>query len=264
MKTIEEITKELKKPFPEKNIQWRIARAGTNKKGIFAQVLAYIDARAVQDRLDSILGIDNWQDDYAKGPDGGVQCKLSIKINGEWITKQDGAENTNIDAVKGGYSGAFKRAAVKWGIGRYLYHLGQSWAVICNNGVNYQGKAFNKDRSVKHEAFNWNAPRLPAWALPKNNIENKLEAKTNELDELTKQNIENVKTTFDGEIKESVKFLISEIHDLINENDYRNKANEEQKIKISLFDRICDGIQKGIKPTDKTYKSLNNIKEVLK
>lgn len=50
---------------------------------------------------------------------GGVECGISIKIDGEWITKWDAAENTQVEAVKGGRSGAMKRAAVQWGIGRY-------------------------------------------------------------------------------------------------------------------------------------------------
>ena len=39
-----------------------------------------------------------------------------------WVTKSDGAEDSTIEAVKGAYSDSFKRAAVKWGIARYLYH----------------------------------------------------------------------------------------------------------------------------------------------
>jgi hypothetical protein len=39
-----------------------------------------------------------------------------------WISRCDGADDTNIEGAKGGLSDAFKRAAVKFGIGRYLYH----------------------------------------------------------------------------------------------------------------------------------------------
>ncbi len=34
----------------------------------------------------------------------------------EWVTKWDAAENTQVEAVKGGRSGAMKRAAVQWGV----------------------------------------------------------------------------------------------------------------------------------------------------
>ena len=42
--------------------------------------------------------------------------------DGEWIGKSDGADDSNIEAAKGGLSAALKRAAVQWGIARYLYH----------------------------------------------------------------------------------------------------------------------------------------------
>ena len=59
-------------------------------------------------------------------------CKLSIRFyfkteevskwNVSWVTKTDGADDTTIEGAKGGISDALKRAAVQFGIGRYLYH----------------------------------------------------------------------------------------------------------------------------------------------
>lgn len=91
------------------------------RKGPGGKTLDYIDARDVMDRLDEIIGPAHWQDNYAPGPAGGVLCTLSIWIDGIWVSKSDVGENTDIEAVKGGCSDAFKRAAVKWGIGRHLY-----------------------------------------------------------------------------------------------------------------------------------------------
>lgn len=91
------------------------------RKGPDNTMLDYIDARDVMDRLDAVVGPANWQDEYMPGPEGGVLCKLSILVNGQWVTKCDVGEKTDIEAVKGGCSDAFKRAAVKWGIGRFLY-----------------------------------------------------------------------------------------------------------------------------------------------
>src|SRR5690606_38042070 len=77
----------------------------------------------------------------------------------EWVTKWDGAENTEKEAVKGGLSGAMKRAAVQWGIGRYLYQLEEGWANVHEGG---QYSAQTKDKKW----FRWDPPALPAWALP--------------------------------------------------------------------------------------------------
>jgi len=105
------------------------------------------------DRLDEVVGPENWKDEYAPGPDGGVICGLTLRLNGEWITKWDGADNTEFEAIKGGLSDAFKRAGYKWGIGRYLYKLESVW-VPC--------EAHGKTLVLK------STPSLPAWALPKN------------------------------------------------------------------------------------------------
>src|SRR5690606_39028946 len=52
----------------------------------------------------------------------------------EWVTKFDGAENTAVEAVKGGLSDSMKRAAAQWGIGRYLYTLESVWVPLDERG----------------------------------------------------------------------------------------------------------------------------------
>jgi len=110
----------LKQPFSKNELTWRPGGGGNH--------LAYIDARCAMKRLDDVVGIDGWQDSY-KSLDGRTVCELSLKINGVWITKTDGAGDTNIEGAKGGLSDAFKRAAVKFGVGRYLYYIPKS----CNS-----------------------------------------------------------------------------------------------------------------------------------
>ena len=100
--------------FTKNELKWRTGGGGKQ--------LAYIDARCAMKRLDEVVGSHNWQDDY-KSIDGRTVCNLSVRINGEWITKSDGAGDTNIEGEKGGLSDAFKRAAVKFGVGRYLYYI---------------------------------------------------------------------------------------------------------------------------------------------
>ena len=112
--------------FPEDVINWRAQTvAGTGKS---AMALAYIDARDVMNRLDQAVGPENWQDAYAETPKGRLICTLSIRIDGEWVSKSDGAGDTDVEGDKGAISDALKRAAVKWGIGRYLYDMPDTWA----------------------------------------------------------------------------------------------------------------------------------------
>ena len=98
--------------------RWRVQNS---KGGKYATVVPYIDARAVQDRLDEVLSPENWQNTLEI--ESGT-ASLSIKINGEWICKSDVGTDSNVEKEKGKASDAFKRAAVLWGIGRNLYHIG--------------------------------------------------------------------------------------------------------------------------------------------
>ncbi len=121
--------------FPRDAVSWRAQTL--TKDGSKALALAYIDSRDVQDRLDAVVGPENWQDRYEVHGAKTI-CYLSLRIDGEWVTKADGAGDTAVEAEKGSLSDAFKRAAVKWGIGRYLYSLDAVW-VPCEFSE-YNGK----------------------------------------------------------------------------------------------------------------------------
>lgn len=101
--------------------RWRVQNS---KNGKYAIVVPYIDARAVQSRLDEVIGPENWGNTYEA--ESGT-ASISIRINGEWICKSDVGVESNQDATKGKASDAFKRAAVLWGIGRDLYDIGAKW-----------------------------------------------------------------------------------------------------------------------------------------
>lgn len=116
--------KKLFDEFPKDAVSWRAQTL--TKDGAKAMALAYIDARDVMERLDEVCGSDGWQDRYEFSGARTI-CYLSVKVGDEWITKADGAGDTAVEAEKGAISDAFKRAAVKWGIGRYLYALDAPW-----------------------------------------------------------------------------------------------------------------------------------------
>lgn len=107
----------LKKSIPYK---WRVQSFSKNKA--VAAVVAYIDARDVMDLLDECVGPENWMSDF-KEVKGNVYCGVAIKIENDWVWKWDCGVESNQDSEKGEASDAFKRAAVKWGIGRFLYTL---------------------------------------------------------------------------------------------------------------------------------------------
>lgn len=157
----------LKAPFPEDQIEWRIGQCGKKGNGhVWAMCLAYVQARAVMDRLDEACGVDNWDVRYRilkeDGLQSGIIATIGIYMGSQWVYKEDGAEQTDIESFKGGLSSALKRAGSAWGIGRYLYDLEAGFAQISERGVEGAKWAKTKDG---HE-FHWLPPRLPQWALP--------------------------------------------------------------------------------------------------
>lgn len=106
--------KDLSKEIPCK---WRVQSFSKNKA--VAICIPYIDAKAVMDVLDRVCGIQGWQSDY-KGFDGKLYAGIGIKCGEEWVWKWDAGSESKESPTKGLASDAFKRAGVRWGIGRSL------------------------------------------------------------------------------------------------------------------------------------------------
>ncbi len=134
--------KKLCEPFPPDRVSWRVgSTSGDKTRGL---ALGYIDARDVMQRLDEVVGPENWQCRYSHAENKTV-CEIGILIPRhedmpEWVWKADGAGDTDFEAEKGALSDAFKRAAVRWGIGRYLYDLPAEWVHIEPAGKSYRIK----------------------------------------------------------------------------------------------------------------------------
>ena len=119
----EAVATKLKAPFPETEINVRVGSVFRN--GASGIALPYIDARQVMERLDTVVGQQNWSDNYKVVDNQSVVCELTIF----GITKSDAGQakpdgdKGEVKALKSAVSDAFKRAAVKWGIGQFLYSL---------------------------------------------------------------------------------------------------------------------------------------------
>jgi len=79
------ITDALAAAFPPENVSWRVGSTTADKKKGMA--LAFIDARDVMERLDTVCGAANWQDRY-EFHGSRTLCYLSIRIDGEWIARR--------------------------------------------------------------------------------------------------------------------------------------------------------------------------------
>lgn len=175
---------ELAEPFAIGDIGWRIGQSGLAQATgqPWARAFCYCTARAIQQRLDDVVGPGCWRNEYREWMGGrGVICGLSLLLEGEWVTKWDGAEQGSAGrsrddddarpdmSVKAALSTAMKRAAVQWGIGRYLYDVPEQLVQIVEartQGANFaRGKTKGPD--PQRFTFWWLPPKLPTWALPR-------------------------------------------------------------------------------------------------
>src|SRR6201997_748865 len=121
-----EILAALSASFAPEDVHWKPQAISGNR----CLAVAYLDARAAMDRLDVVCGLA-WQDSYDVLPNGSIVCWLQVLVDGQWIVKSDvgspSEQPDDGDRMKAAFSDALKRAAVKFGIGRYLYRLKPQW-----------------------------------------------------------------------------------------------------------------------------------------
>ena len=138
-----ELYRRLSEPFPSADVEWRVTKVH-QRSGL---AVPYITSRAIQTRLDHVVGPFCWRTRYIpwhqyipkpsrgenpeadRTPVASQLCGLSIydEEKREWIEKIDGAENTDFESIKGGISDSFKRAAVLWGICTFSTPNGRRW-----------------------------------------------------------------------------------------------------------------------------------------
>jgi hypothetical protein len=116
--------KALQKPFAKQAVKIKTTKYKDKKTGAQKQFsVSYITSRQVMNRLDEVCGPANWRDEYVPTTSG-LFCTIYILCDGEWVGKTDVGVESDIAPEQGAAANAFKRAAVKWGIGRELYDDG--------------------------------------------------------------------------------------------------------------------------------------------
>lgn len=139
-KTTREMQAALAKPFAPEDLEWRLQN--TNEEKMRGMAVPYVTNRAIQNRLDEVCGPENWYNEFkpwhSNGKKDSQLCGIAIHFEGKgFITKWDGAEDSDIEPIKGGLSDSMKRAAYQWGIGRVLYSLDTVWVDIERRGKTY-------------------------------------------------------------------------------------------------------------------------------
>lgn len=168
----------LRAPFALNEIEWRPAQGGlgkTREGRPWLKILAYLNARAVMDRLDEVFGVGGWSHEL-RPVEMSKQAKSGVSITSGMICRiiaansvhEDVSDLTDIEDLKGGASGALKRAAVHLGIGRYLYDLGDTYAEIYDKGSRWH----RGDDAKGIPSFKWDPPgtewfkKFAPWMIP--------------------------------------------------------------------------------------------------
>jgi hypothetical protein len=123
----------LSAPFSADEVEWKPIGKATAKARV--KIAAYVDARAVAARLDSVVGIGDWS--FIFTPlvldNGEVKVgKGSLSIHG--IVKADVGTWSSWEPSKGCASDALKRAGALWGIACYLYALPDVYCTLDSEG----------------------------------------------------------------------------------------------------------------------------------
>jgi hypothetical protein len=107
---------ELQKPLEPNEVEWRVQSSKDGK----ITVVPYLNNRCVMERFDAAFGADNWTSEFREIT-GGFICRLTVHYGNKVIHREDGAQKTDIEPLKGGISDSMKRCAVQFGLGRGLY-----------------------------------------------------------------------------------------------------------------------------------------------
>jgi hypothetical protein len=170
----QQILRDLAEPFDVEDIKW-LPQTTRKVDGVqMGQAAAYADPRAYTDRLNKIVGPENWfavtevsfspkfqkvfKGPYVQGQQreevtrevAKCHATIYVGIRGLGLHSNVGeqwADDEN--ACTAALAQALKRATVPFGLGRYLYSLPKNWYP-----VNSYGSGFTVD------------PQLPTWATP--------------------------------------------------------------------------------------------------
>lgn len=220
-----------RQPIP---FQWRVQSRSKDKTKAICS--AYIDARDVMNRLDEI-GV-KW-DTSAEEVGGFIFCRLTIEGEDFLLNRTDVGMRPETDekdqmfeqAGKSAYSDAFKRAAVQFGIGRFLYDLPME-TLPCDqygNVVDSEGKrVWDLTKHINDLRSKGTRPKAKA--------EQKTEAKaeTTEKPALDQTKLDAmVQAIHDGKVeqveKAMDKYTLSNAQRLVLNGLIKNKKNETRK-----------------------------------
>lgn len=123
MKENSEIYKKLSAPFTTTGADGKTYPAHKWRIQSGKRCIPYIDARQVSERLNEVFGLDGWSHVIEETNQKMLICTLSCNIEGKEVSHSDVGTPAKVESEKSMASDSLKRAAVHFGVGKYLYDL---------------------------------------------------------------------------------------------------------------------------------------------
>ena len=144
-KLTQEILQKLSEPFPSDVIEFKPGATTRDKKKALA--LAYVEVRHYIDRLNEVVGPD-WTDQYQFiNPSGElISCGLTIYGVTRWDIGEKNSKDVN--TATSALAQSFKRACVKFGLGRHLYAIESVWVAYDENRKQFTNQALTQLRRM--------------------------------------------------------------------------------------------------------------------
>ena len=130
-------------PFCADEIGFKIGQVSTCKTK--ATALPYIKIDSIMNRLDQVFTPTGWKLEIltsstpvigkAGSPLWGVKARLSIKDDGEWVSKEDIGTPASYENLTSVGDDALRRVSAQWGLGRYLKSFKPQWLSVDNQGA---------------------------------------------------------------------------------------------------------------------------------
>lgn len=123
----------LLRPFAQRDIE--LKPSATNREKTKGLASPYADMRCYFARLDKICGVENWSHTITLSERGAV-CALTIF----GVTKSaagDYPPTGDVNSATSAEAQAFKRTCAAFGLGRYLYSMGDVWAELDSSGKRF-------------------------------------------------------------------------------------------------------------------------------
>jgi len=140
-----EILDKLAEPFPPDVIEFKpgATNGGKDKPATKALALAYVEVREYVERLNKAVGAD-WSDSYTFIVPTGELIMCSLTICG--VTRCDIGEkdSKDVNTATSAIAQAFKRACVKFGLGRHLYDVDKVWVAYDANSKRFTSQAVDQ------------------------------------------------------------------------------------------------------------------------